>query len=261
MTSKEPRPDPVRAHGWCLVADRKPARTADAASPPASAHAPVRAAVLAQIAVAVAILTVAPVRLDNLASIRLGENLIKPGGPDSNYWLMFAKHDVKNRVPLQFKLDETVTAIINEYVHDFRPALIRGSNADWLFPGEAGDHKEKISFSTQIVDRVQKSTGLRITVHQFRHAAGALILKHRPGEYELVRRILGHKSVETTTTFYLALGDHAGERDLYRHRPQQTGLQPKCGMTWIRSDNKRRPHLTAAGADRHAGQATLAADL
>src|SRR5262249_1847720 len=34
-------------------------------------HAPVRAAVLAHIAVAVAILTVAPVRLGNLASIRL----------------------------------------------------------------------------------------------------------------------------------------------------------------------------------------------
>jgi len=168
-------------------------------------HAPVRAAVLAQIAVAVAILTVAPVRLGNLASIRLGENLIKPGGPQSNYFLTFNKYDVKNRVPLQFKLDEMVTAIINEYVHDFRPALMRGGNADWLFPGESGEHKEKISFSTQIVDRIEKSTGLRITVHQFRHAAGALILKHRPGEYELVRRILGHKSAETTKRFYLAL--------------------------------------------------------
>ena len=52
-------------------------------------HAPVRAAVLAQIAVAVAILTVAPVRLGNLASIRLGENLTKPGGPHSNFWLTF----------------------------------------------------------------------------------------------------------------------------------------------------------------------------
>jgi len=168
-------------------------------------HAPVRAAVLAQIAVAVAILTVAPVRLGNLSSIRLGENLIKPGGPYSNFWLTFPKYDVKNRTALQFKLDETVTAIINEYVHDFRPALMRGSNADWLFPGEVGNHKEKISFSTQIVERVEKSTGLRITVHQFRHAAGALILKHRPGEYELVRRILGHKSVQTTKNFYLSL--------------------------------------------------------
>jgi len=168
-------------------------------------HAPVRAAVLAQIAVAVAILTVAPVRLGNLSSIRLGENLTKPGGPYSNFWLTFPKYDVKNRTALQFKLDETVTAIINEYVHDFRPALMRGSNADWLFPGESGNYKEKISFSSQIVERVQKSTGLRITVHQFRHAAGALILKHRPGEYELVRRILGHKSVQTTKNFYLSL--------------------------------------------------------
>lgn len=168
-------------------------------------HASVRAAVLAQIAVAVAILTVAPIRLGNLAGIRLGENLNKPGGPDSNYWLMFGKHEVKNSSALQFKLDETVTAFINEYVHDFRPALVRGSNADWLFPGMAGEHKEKIAFSTQIVDRVQKSTGLRITVHQFRHAAGALILKHRPGEYELVRRMLGHKSIQTTIRFYLDL--------------------------------------------------------
>ena len=184
-------------------------------------HAPIRAAVLAQIAIAVAILTVAPIRLGNLAGIRLGENLIRLGGPDSNYWLTFSKYDTKNREPLQFKLDETVTALINEYVHDFRPALMRGSNADWLFPGEAGEHKEKISFSTQIVKRVEKSTGLRITVHQFRHAAGALILKHRPGEYELVRRVLGHKSLQTTIRFYLALETTQASEiftDIVRHR-------------------------------------------
>jgi len=168
-------------------------------------HAPVRAAVLAQIAVAVAIETVAPIRLGNLASIRLDENLNKPGGPDSNFWLTFSKYDVKNNVRLQFKLDAVVTAIIDECIHDFRPARMHGSNTDWLFPGEAGEHKEKISFSTQIVERVRKATGLRITLHQYRHAAGALILKHRPAEHELVRRILGHKSLSTTMKFYLDL--------------------------------------------------------
>ena len=34
-------------------------------------------------------LTVAPVRLANLTAIWLGINLIKPGGPASNYWLVF----------------------------------------------------------------------------------------------------------------------------------------------------------------------------
>jgi integrase len=52
---------------------------------------------------------------------------------------------------------------------------------------------------------VQKASGFRITIHQYRHAAGALILKHRPGEFELVRCLLGHKSVETTRRFYLDL--------------------------------------------------------
>jgi hypothetical protein len=47
--------------------------------------APLKAAVTAQLAVAIAILTVAPVRLANLTAIKLGLNLIKPGGPASNY--------------------------------------------------------------------------------------------------------------------------------------------------------------------------------
>lgn len=188
--------------------------------------APVRAAVLAQIAAAVAILTVAPVRLGNLASIRLGENLSKPGGPSSTYWLTFPEYDVKNRTRLEFKLDPTVTAIIDEYVHDFRPALMHGSNADWLFPGKAGRAKEKISFSTQIVECIQKWTGLRITVHQFRHAAAALILKHRPGEYELVRRILGHKSIQTTTQFYCSL-ETTQASELYTDIIRQLVTEPE----------------------------------
>jgi hypothetical protein len=63
--------------------------------------APHRATVTAQLAVATAILTVAPVRLANLVAIKLGTNLIKPGGPESNYWLTFPDHDVKNRVIAQ----------------------------------------------------------------------------------------------------------------------------------------------------------------
>ena len=50
-----------------------------------------------------------------------------------------------------------------------------------------------------------KAAGIRITVHQYRHAAAAMFLKHRPGEYELVRQLLGHKSIETTKRFYLDL--------------------------------------------------------
>ena len=56
----------------------------------------------------------------------------------------------------------------------------------------------------------RRLAGTPITVHQFRHAAGALILKYRPGKYELVRRILAHKGVQTTKNFYLSLRTRPG---------------------------------------------------
>jgi integrase len=168
-------------------------------------QAPVKAAITAQIAVAVAVLTFAPIRAANLASIRLGENLVKPGGPDSPYLLVFPDYDVKNRVDLAFPLDDFVTAVIDEYVHDYRPALMRGSHKDRLFPGEAGGCKDAHLLGIQVTERIQKVTGLRITLHQYRHAAAAIYLKHHPGDYETVRRFLGHRNVRTTVNFYCGL--------------------------------------------------------
>jgi integrase len=167
--------------------------------------APVKAAITAEIAVAIAIVTVAPVRASNLAAIRLDENLIKPGGPQTPYLLVFPHYDVKNRVDLTFEFDDYLTDLIDEYVHQFRPALVRGSNEDCLFPGKTAGSKDPHLFGIQITDRIQKATGLRITLHQFRHAAAAIYLKHRPGDYETVRRFLGHRNIRTTINFYCGL--------------------------------------------------------
>ena len=169
------------------------------------ARAPVQSAVKAQIAVAIAILTIVPLRIKNLTQIRLGLNLNKPGGPGSDYWLNFPNYDVKNRLKLEYALDECITPLIDEYVHDFRPTLLRGRNEDCLFPGLRIGAKGEVSFSGQITDRVLKLTGLRITAHQFRHAAGAIVLQEQPGNYELVRLILGHRSVSTTMRCYIWL--------------------------------------------------------
>ena len=165
-------------------------------------HAPIRAAVMAQLAVAIAIETFAPVRLRNLIHIELDKNLIKPGGLNTPYWLVFPNYDVKNRVDLNFKFDQPLTDLVDEYVHEFRPALLRRANSLWLFPGENGKSKHPLSFSKQITARIQKTIGLRITVHQFRHAAAAIYLKHHPGDYETVRRLLGHRNIQTTIKFY-----------------------------------------------------------
>lgn len=106
---------------------------------------------------------------------------------------------------LEYPLEPYLTQLINEYVHDFRPTLLRGRDEECLFPGLRQGSKGEVTFSGQITKRISKLTGLRITAHQFRHAAGAVILKHHPGNYELVRQILGHRNVQTTIKCYIGL--------------------------------------------------------
>jgi integrase len=168
-------------------------------------HAPVKAALRAQLAVAEGLLTVAPVRCGNLVRTRLGENLNRPEGPDAPFWLVFPHYDVKNRIKLEFPLKANLTGLIEEYLSEHRQVLLRGSTGDWLFPGESGSFKTPSMFSDQITEAVEKATGLRVRGHQFRHAAAALILRREPGNYEFVRRVLGHKNIQTTIRFYVGL--------------------------------------------------------
>ena len=166
---------------------------------------PYRAAVTAQLAIAILILIWAPVRMQNLASIRIGINLIRPGGPGAPYMLVFPDYDVKNGVPLEFAFDAATSAPIDEYIYQHRPHLMQGFDHDWLFAGAGREHKGTKTLSEQISERLWKELGLEITPHQFRHAAAYIMLKADPGNYELVRRVLGHRSSTTTRNFYISL--------------------------------------------------------
>jgi hypothetical protein len=49
---------------------------------------------------------------------------------------------------------------------------------------------------------IYRETVLVMNAHLFRHFAGMLYLRQRPGAYEAVRRLLGHRKLDTTTSFY-----------------------------------------------------------
>ncbi|MGO9134386.1 MAG: site-specific integrase [Methylovirgula sp.] len=178
----------------------------------ASYSSPIKAAVRAQMAVAIGILNFAPIRRGNLGTIRIGENLIRTGGPQTPYRLNFPNYDVKNRVKIDFPLDAELTALIDDYLFNYRPALVDRADNPWLFPGAGESHKLLTTLSDQITSFIEKSIGLRLTVHQFRHLSAAIILKHQPGNYELVRLLLGHRTVQITIRNYIGLeSTHAGE--------------------------------------------------
>jgi len=169
------------------------------------ATAPIRAARLAQRAVGIGILSFMPVRAGNLTNIEIGAHLVQPNGPAGDYLLTIPSAEVKNGVDIECAFDIALSKLIATYIHDFRPLLMAGANHNLLFPGRGDGARVIAGFSDSIAREVEKEIGLRVTAHQFRHAAAATILRKDPGNYEFVRRILGHKSTKTTREFYIAL--------------------------------------------------------
>ena len=168
-------------------------------------RAPQKAATLACLALQIQLLTVAPVRIGNLLSIRLGYNLKRIGQYNNNYRLHFPNYDVKNRIDLDFPFGVRTSNMIDKFIIEFRPHFGQGQQIDWLFPRENGEHRSSSHASVAIAALLERDVGLRVTAHQFRHAAAAMILKAEPGNYEFARRVLGHRNIATTQRFYTSL--------------------------------------------------------
>ena len=161
-------------------------------------------AVELQIAFAIELLTMAPVRCRNLASIRLDRNIIDNGaGRQRRVHLFFLARTSRTRPSSNSSLDSTI-ALLDHYLKRVRP-MLEQVPSPYLFPGAGSRHKMGALLSKQVADLVEAEVGVRLTAHQFRHLAGFLYLKAHPGGHEVVRSLLGHKSIETTIRFYAGM--------------------------------------------------------
>ena len=170
-----------------------------------------KAAISVQLAVAIEILLMAPIRMVNLITLRFEQNLVRPGGQKGNYHLVLPGHETKNAEPLEFQLPEHLTHLIDRYRTNHLPSIKSEPN-DYLFPNKDNSHKAQATLSQQIKETVYKHTGLHITAHQFRHLAALFYLDAMPGHYESVRQLLGHKNLKTTTSFYTGMNTREATR-------------------------------------------------
>jgi integrase len=161
-------------------------------------RAPKRKAIDAQMAAAIAILRAVPLRLWNLSKIDMRKNLIARG---NRVYLVISEGDTKNGEPIDFELPQATVEIVAWYIREYRPYLLRAAT-DALFPGEGSGPKAAYGLGPQIKAAVFRFTGLKVNPHLFRHAGAKIFLDRRPGQYEVVRQVLRHRSIETTTSFY-----------------------------------------------------------
>ncbi len=156
-----------------------------------------------QTAVAIQTLILIPIRLRNLTMIRISTNLLI--AQDGSMTLWFPPEDVKNSSPIEAAVPTELARMLATYIKLYRPLLgVPGS--DFLFPGKtATTSKSADGIRTPIKRAIAERCGLAFNPHLFRHMAAMIVLNENPAAHGQAQRILGHKSLNTTVTYYAGM--------------------------------------------------------
>jgi integrase len=165
----------------------------------------------AQAALAVAILSYMPVRLQNLATLTFDIHLFLREGPRSISTLELPAGEVKNRTETAFDIAPRVAKMLIEYRNRIAPKII-GHRPERLFVNADGTPKVQATVALLITTYLRKRAGLLLTAHQFRHLSAKVLLDAEPGSFETVRQLLGHKSLSTTVGAYTGVDSRRAAR-------------------------------------------------
>src|SRR5262249_48399190 len=123
-----------------------------------------------QTALAIDILLHAPMRVENIASLKYGEHLHWPRGRGRSALIVIAGDETKNDEPLEFELPVTLSDRLHRYCHELA-AGISGKQPDLLFVSAKGLPRTLTSVSRAIQTTIRRHLGVHMTPHQFRHLA------------------------------------------------------------------------------------------
>lgn len=171
-----------------------------------------RAAMRIAYAVAIELLIVAPMRIQNLAWLEHDRHFIRIRiGVDGVTHLRIPAEEMKNHEPYEMEVPKESAELLRLFIREYRPRM-GGNDCPWLFPGYSSRRRHPEAFSRDLSEFIFEQTGIRMHVHLFRHLAAKLYLDAHPEDVETARRILGHKSVKTTMKAYVDVKNAAAFR-------------------------------------------------
>jgi integrase len=139
-----------------------------------------------------------------LVGLRLGQHVIRAGGKTV---IVIDEAEVKNQVGHHYTLPREAARLIDFYVNRLLPLF--GDNPErFLFPGEVpGRPKTGEQFGRFFTKTIRDEIGLEVYPHLLRHFAATLYLTENPDGIEVVRRVLAHRSADTTRRSYAGVHD------------------------------------------------------
>ena len=165
----------------------------------------------AHVALAIAILTYLPVRLQNLAELTFDTHLFLNAGAGATSTLELSNGEVKNKIELAFDVPPRLTKMLLEYRDRIAPKIL-GHRPKRLFVNRDGTTKGARSIATLVRTYARKRAGIALSPHQFRHLSAKVLLDAQPGAFEIVRQLLGHKNEQTTVNAYAGIDSRRAAR-------------------------------------------------
>ena len=155
----------------------------------------------AQVAIAIDIDLVIPLRPHNLISLTWRRHFSEPEGPRGRLLLHIPAQETKRkRQDLVAEIPDDVAKRLRWYRSHILPRL----NADPdgpLFVTRKGTAKGQETLSTQITQVIRRRIGVHLTPHQLRHLAAIWYLDEHPEDFETPRAFLGHAWSKTTLVY------------------------------------------------------------
>jgi integrase len=170
-------------------------------------------ALLLEVAVAILILQLRPLRRVNLLGIDLERHLRRTAR--GHLQCIIPKGEVaKGGEDIHITFDEDSARLIELFRDRFRPVLQSGNpTRNTLLFGSRTTDAPLVGLPDRLVRVVRQEIGVSIHPHLFRHLVGWVWLRRDPRALRDVSILLGHRSMETTRKYYCDLDEEIAQQD------------------------------------------------
>ena len=153
-------------------------------------------------ALAVEILTRAPMRVSNLCAFDLERDLVETRrGAKRHRRISIDAARTKTTVRFERHMAASTSALLDVYLSTYRERVCY-SPGTLLFPGLQGEERAVTRFSTAISEFIYRESGLTMNPHLFRHLLVKLHGRLHPDDTETGRLTLGHTTSATIARNY-----------------------------------------------------------
>jgi integrase len=111
----------------------------------------------------------------------------------------------------------------------------------FLFPSRETYGRTAHELAIGLCNLIGRELGVELNMHLLRHFAGWLYLRRNPGQYEVLRQVLGHKKIEVTIACYTGLEADASARHF-----DESVLQERAATRHVARAAFRKPARKAA---------------